>query len=532
MKRTTLTILTVIIALITIAIPTYIAIRIAIKQGLDSESDRVLAYARDVLHRSDSTSEQVYSGIEQLQHSKAKLPCAEDNIALMRQLDLSSTYIQAFGYMTGDFLICSSLGQHDPPLDLGKVELVTSTGTGIRNNVEFPFTKGLSFIVLERSSYVAVIHKDLPIDISTEENDISLATYTPDNSKIRTSRGFIKTEWIGMANESGEITFIDSGYIVAVVKSEEYATGAIAALPTSYLDQRIREFVILLVPIGAIAGLVMAIAILSMARQQLELPAVIKSGLRRNEFYLAYQPIVDLETGNWLGAEALIRWRRPSGEEVRPDLFIHVAEDTGLIQRITERVMDLIAQDAADFFAQYPDFHISINLSSIDLKSTHTIELLRRLSHVTGAGQQNLIVEATERGFLNTDNAREVIRTMRADGARIAIDDFGTGYSSLSYLQAFEIDILKIDKSFIDTLGTEAPTSHVVIHIIEIAKTLNLEMVAEGVETEAQAQFLRTRGVKFAQGFLFSKPISFSALVYKLAEQQQVRQIKKEKMKP
>jgi len=516
MKRTTVTALTLVIGLAAVVAPVLIAIHASRQQALDTETERALSYARDVMHRSDATADQVARGIARLRAMHQADPCSAASIAEMRRIDVSSSYIQTIGRVVGDRLVCSSMGTHVPALRLGPVELTTSRRTRLRSNVELPFAPGTRFIVIERDGYAAVIHKDLPIDVATPGADVALATFALDGRRVLTSRGRVDPAWIARLGKANQATFNDGGHVVAVVKSRRYLTGTLAALPAAGLDAQVRAFARTLVPIGGLAGLVLAMVILYLARQRVAMPSVLRSALRRNEFFLVYQPIVELRTGRWIGAEALIRWRRPDGEMVRPDAFIPVAEDTGLIARITERVMELVAADVGTLFRDHPHFHIAINLAASDLKSPRTGDLLRRLARRTGAGPRNLIVEATERGFLHAHIASELIRSLRSDGICVAIDDFGTGYSSLSYLEAFELDFLKIDKAFVDTLGTEAPTSHVVVHIIRMAKDLRLHVIAEGVETEAQAQSLRDQGVEFAQGWLFARPMPLVELVAQL----------------
>jgi sensor c-di-GMP phosphodiesterase-like protein len=218
--------------------------------------------------------------------------------------------------------------------------------------------------------------------------------------------------------------------------------------------------------------------------------------------------VVDLRSGAWVGAEALVRWQRPDGEEVSPDLFVPVAERFGLIQQLTRRVCELCVQDLHSLLAQHPDFRVSINLSAEDFSSPDITLHLRDLLARSGLPTRQFQVEVTERGLLDQNTARDVLQLLRASGIRVAIDDFGTGYSSLGYLTSLDVDSLKIDRIFIETIGVGAATSHVVAHIIKMAKSLGLDMIAEGVETDTQADYLRTQVVQYAQGWLYARPLS------------------------
>jgi sensor c-di-GMP phosphodiesterase-like protein len=510
-------------ALLAIAIPVLLAIHLADQQSRETQMKLVTGYARDVLHRSETTSDQALAAMNALVAAHSADSCSDLNLAIMRRFDLSSSYLQAIGYAANGRLVCSSLGRDSAGLPLGPVDWVTPIGVQIRINVRFPFDPVTTYLVLEgRDGYAAIINKDLPLDATTNEPDVSLGTFATSNGRLYAARGFIDPKWVGPPGKSLPkrqlvTTFLDHGYVIAVVRSDRYFVGTIAALPVSYMLAQTQATTHLLLPVAVVAGIVLAMAAVYLGRLQMAMPAVIRTALKRREFFLHYQPVVDLRSGAWVGAEALIRWQRRGGEMVRPDLFIPVAEDAGMIQRITQRVLELVARDVEDLFTRHPQFHIAINLSPADLHSSHTIRLLRQLARDTRAAAGNLVVEVTERGFIKLEIAQQTVRELRADGIRVAVDDFGTGYSSLSFLESVDLDFLKIDKSFVDTMNMDTPTSQVALHIIEMAKSLNLKMVAEGVETEAQALFLRDLGVHYAQGFLFSKPMPMNELLVGMA---------------
>jgi sensor c-di-GMP phosphodiesterase-like protein len=498
-------------------VPILAAITIAGREAERVEIRRTSGYAHDVLARSETTSDQIAAGFRSLAGLRGANPCSPEALSVMRRVDLESSYIQAVGYVEGERIVCSSLGTDRDDLDIGPVDLVQPSGVKLRLNVRFPFAADVPFIVLEQNGFAAIIHKTLPIDATTSDDRVSLALVSTAGPTILTARGNIEAAWLDAIDaESGE-AFVDATHVVSIAPSERFHIAAIAAEPVDLIRESATQTAIILVPIALAAAAVLIVAVLHLIRLQLAAPAVIRSALRRNEFFLVYQPVVALDTGRWVGAEALIRWRRADGEMPRPDLFIPIAEESGLIQRITRRVIELISRDAGGLFAAHPDFRLSLNLSPSDLHSPETVGLLRNLAEATGARPGNLLVEATERSFTDPARAGPVVDAIRGLGFRVAIDDFGTGYSSLRSLESLKVDYLKIDKSFIDSVGTQAATSHVILHIIEMARALGLELVAEGVEAEAQADFLRAHGVRFAQGFLFATPMRMDELLAGLA---------------
>ena len=188
---------------------------------------------------------------------------------------------------------------------------------------------------------------------------------------------------------------------------------------------------------------------------------------------------------------------------LNPDVFIPLAEQTGLVTQLTEKVIELIFLELGEWLHQHPKFHISVNLGTRDVRSLHILEVISPYLLRYAIMPQQIAFEITERGFADPKVTAPIIAQYRNAGHAIYIDDFGTGYSSLSYLQDLDIDVLKIDKSFVDAIGYKNVTPH----IIEMANSLGILMVAEGIETPVQATWLREQGVQYGQGWLFSKAV-------------------------
>ena len=501
-----------------VAVPIVFSMYWAWKRNLGIQIEFTDSIAREVLRKSGEGVSQMDAIHTALVNAGEPEPCSPESIRLMGTLNLKSDQVQVVGYVQDNTLLCSAYGRQN--VALGAPAFTTPLGTKVWTGQDFPEVPNTKFLVLAPKGlgYAVVMLPKTFLNVFTDDPNISVGLYSLSSGRLIAGRGEFESDWFERLGEAQQVQFIDNAHFVVVRRSSEFEFASFAAQPVTQVAQGMYKTAFVLVPIGILAGLLLSLTVVHLARQQLTLPAVLKVALKRKEFTLFYQPVVDLQTGQWMGAEALIRWRRPTGEMVPPDVFIRAAEEAGLIQEMTAQVMELVGRDARQFFQEHPHFHIAINLAAADLESHDTIAGLTRLSRETGAGAHNLLVEATERGFMKADVARDILREIRSMGIGVAIDDFGTGYSSLSYLATFELDFLKIDKSFVDTVGKNSATSQVVPHIIQMAKALNLTMIAEGVETLEQAQYLREHGVQFAQGWLFAKPMPFAELLAGLAE--------------
>jgi EAL domain-containing protein (putative c-di-GMP-specific phosphodiesterase class I) len=246
----------------------------------------------------------------------------------------------------------------------------------------------------------------------------------------------------------------------------------------------------------------------------------LRKALSQNELVLHYQPQIDARTNETIGVEALIRWQHPEEGLLSPARFISVAEVSGLIVPIGEWVLYTACRQIKIWQKKIGhDLTVAVNLSARQFQQPDLVSQIRNAVLESGIEPSSLEVEITESNAMqNAENTMYTLRELKALGIRISMDDFGTGYSSLNYLKRFPIDTLKLDQIFVRDVTTDATDAAIVSAVISMAHSLNLKVVAEGVETEEQLDFLRRQHCDVIQGYLFSPPMPAEQLEAYLAE--------------
>ncbi|AZU49535.1 diguanylate phosphodiesterase [Aeromonas hydrophila] len=226
------------------------------------------------------------------------------------------------------------------------------------------------------------------------------------------------------------------------------------------------------------------------------------------------------DDAHWSGCEVLMRWQHPRQGLISPDRFIPLAEDSGLIVPMTRLLMEQVREQFAGRVHSLPrGFHFGFNISASHCKDMSLLEDCRDFINAFRENPIKLVLELTERELIVADETTDrLFAELHQLGVFIAIDDFGTGHSSLTYLQQFQVDFLKIDQSFVGMIGSDALSSHIVENVIDLATRLGLLLVAEGVENEVQAAYLRARQVNFLQGYLYGRPMPMKEFAGLLAQ--------------
>ncbi|MDB5081594.1 MAG: response regulator [Chloroflexi bacterium] len=260
---------------------------------------------------------------------------------------------------------------------------------------------------------------------------------------------------------------------------------------------------------------------------QLKLETSLRHALERNELEIYFQPQVDIRKGQVVGAEALLRWKHPEQGFISPMVFIPIAEETGLIHAIGDWVLKTACLKVKSWQdAGYPPLRLAVNISSRQIYQPNFTAKVAQIVKDTGLAPQNLELELTESTLIHeVDSASSILGKLKSLGIQIAIDDFGTGFSSLSYLKQFPFDTLKVDRYFVQNIGQDSENSAITLATIQMAHSLNLKVIAEGVETERELDFLSQHGCDEIQGYFYSRPLAQDSFEKLLASKKSLQDV-------
>lgn len=295
------------------------------------------------------------------------------------------------------------------------------------------------------------------------------------------------------------------------------------AIPNNWIWVQISIHLFSIITIGVILCMIAIFFIIVFAKRHVSLKTAIANALKESEFIPHYQPVVDLNKDITTGVECLIRWQPGNEPMIMPDTFMPTAESTGLIKPITDALLLKVFEEMGDYLKAHPHFHIGINLTPHHFLDDSILKLALSLCEKYEVKTTQLIFELTEQNLIEEDNTKAVniMKAMREQGFALALDDFGTGYSSMNYLQRFPLDYLKMDKQYVTAIGSGAVTEGIAESMISMGKRLELKIIAEGIETIPQRDYLKERGVDYGQGWFYSKALSKEDLLHYLDKEQE-----------
>lgn len=439
--------------------------------------------------------------------------CSADDKRYMRELLFAAYHVKDIGRLENDTLKCSTLlnevvsskprSKEDVLLKGGEYvykdhELITSGGHGPI------FGKNSGNLVLSALAFDAlhVPQYDFAVFMTNADHTQFAKLYSkpysfPDNIEnsfvpTKSMRSVSVTDGVLRQKACDD----ETGVCIAIATSESWSNQTDDLLPVVFMS------------LGLLVGGAVAIGWTYYRNRDRSLISLLKKALAANKLTLVYQPVVNLGDEKIIGFEALIRWEITKGDFVPPDLFVARAEAAGIGHKITGYVLDRVVEEMGDLLRQQRSLYINVNITAGDLQTPRFMQTLEaRLSDAKIKPQQ-IGLELTERTAVDFAKASEGIKLLREKGHKVYIDDFGTGYSSLAYLGELQVDAIKIDKAFTRNVGDEAAAVSIVPQIIAMAHQHGLGIVIEGIETEAQARYLRDICSNlFGQGWLFGKPI-------------------------
>ncbi|MDZ3994434.1 EAL domain-containing protein [Pseudomonas sp. Teo4] len=479
---------------------------IALQQMKQSESAQMNAQGDRFLERLEQVFGQLREGVDALQAQPLR-GCDAAMLQALQAVGLGSRFIYEAAYIDGN-IACSNRGGERLIEALRAPDIRGPTYSYWLNTTTEP-DENLAALMLGRGKFVVSTSRGHLTDVVDLPPGGSLLVVLDNGSRAIPVLGPPQVWPPAAAWPSSENTLLElSDRLIyrMPTKSPDYQLVLIA--PRASLPLKMNGMLWLLIPGSLLAACCIGWLVLQLVQQRRSMSSELQNALRRGELQVLYQPIFELDSRRCVGAEALVRWRRPDGTLTSPDLFIPLAENTGQIRQITDFVLQRVLEQLGQLLRSHRNLYISVNLAACDVMVPRIGRVAARLLALHRVSASQIAFEVTERGLIDVVVARDNLQALRASGHQVLIDDFGTGYCSLAYLQTLPVDCLKIDKAFIDALGHDAASSGVAPHIIRMAHDLHLRVIAEGIECEDQAELLNSEGVNYGQGWLFAHPLN------------------------
>lgn len=503
--------------LLTVCLPVMLAVYFAHIRASSETQQHLRSFAQLVIEKTEVVIQHVESAQDEARHYTGQI-CSPQHMHRLLDIARSKLYVEDIIYAHGNAFLCSTDYKPSVPFIAPAANYKRQPNISIFYYLDTPFYAGHKMTYMQRGDFIVVVNPRTYADVMSDDLSLAYGVYDTvtkqffslsDKADIERLHGFIV---------NNEKYFTNKGRVYSVVKSPRRPIAVIVSTSGERFNKEWYHQLTLTVPLGVICSIILLL-MWSRTRQQFNSPRrLLLRAIEKNQLKLHYQPIIDIHSGECVGAEALLRWMNFSGQWISPGVFIPLAEAEGLIRKISDYVINAVFDDFGEYLAANPGLYISINLSASDFHCPRLVTVLTEKIGKYGVNARQIKIEVTERGFIDVAKTRPVIQAFREAGFEIAIDDFGTGYSNLHNLQFLNVDILKIDKSFIDSLTTDRACYLIAEHIIDMAHSLNLKSIAEGVETYEQVAWLQARGVQYCQGWYFSKalaPQEFIAWLYR-----------------
>lgn len=455
----------------------------------DTDLNRAASVARDVVSSTERLLDETRSAIDRASPLLTE-PCTPEVRAGLRRLTIGIEHIREINFFHQNLQVCSSFGGAVPVREFisagdGRMLFLATDDSG------FP---GDPVIILRRyygdwSITASVATRWTAYSLKQPYNHRPLALRTAD--MVLTAGNHLVKEPL--------TRYTHAVYSGLYPFSVEYSGDRRIPLALFLRDGALS--LLLSALLGATVATTLWHALL---RRSTELRQAVRNG----EIVPWYQPIVDASTGQIVGVEILARWEKPDGTVLSPASFIAEAESSDLIITLTRRMTRRAACELPSLLQDQPCWHIGLNVTQAHIQETGFIIECLSFTAAFPPGGISLTLELTEREpFGNSEALRNRLEQLHASGIAIALDDFGTGYSNMEYLSKLPVDIIKLDRVFVSRIGQGAAAEQLLLSLIDLARVLNLKIVAEGVETEVQADWLRERGVYWQQGFYYSPPV-------------------------